>query len=201
MPGSDRLYGLLDGLPYPTPVLMPLFYRSLRRLALPTRVRRHWYGSVFVFVAISRFMPCGHRFRCRWCHGLIPFFRVPVDGCIASVPFGTPVTRQFETDYYRYYNWPFYWQGDFLWGPSDSPRRVQAAKQPSEAQTNTESGGAGLPEARPDPDLRSAQAVFGFPVYSGEDAVGKVTDFLMDDKNWRINYLVIKVGQEREGTK
>ena len=27
-----------------------------------------------------------------------------------------PVSRQYEEEYYRYYGWPYYWQGDGLWG-------------------------------------------------------------------------------------
>jgi hypothetical protein len=27
-----------------------------------------------------------------------------------------PVSRQYEEEYHRYYGWPFYWEGDGLWG-------------------------------------------------------------------------------------
>ena len=32
-----------------------------------------------------------------------------------------PVSRQFEEKYYRYYRWPFYWQGHGLWGQTSVP--------------------------------------------------------------------------------
>ncbi len=32
-----------------------------------------------------------------------------------------PVSRQYEEEYYRYYGWPYYWQGDGLWGMSGFP--------------------------------------------------------------------------------
>ena len=32
-----------------------------------------------------------------------------------------PVSRQYEEEYYRYYGWPSYWQGDGLWGMSGFP--------------------------------------------------------------------------------
>jgi hypothetical protein len=32
-----------------------------------------------------------------------------------------PVSRQYEEEYYRYYGWPAYWQGDGLWGMSGFP--------------------------------------------------------------------------------
>ena len=27
-----------------------------------------------------------------------------------------PVSRQYEEEYHRYYGWPYYWEGDGLWG-------------------------------------------------------------------------------------
>ncbi len=38
-----------------------------------------------------------------------------------SIESHKPVSRQYEEEYYRYYGWPFYWQGDALWGMSDFP--------------------------------------------------------------------------------
>jgi hypothetical protein len=35
-----------------------------------------------------------------------------------------PVSRQYEEEYHRYYGWPYYWQGDALWGMSDVPMVV-----------------------------------------------------------------------------
>src|SRR6478672_7693729 len=32
-----------------------------------------------------------------------------------------PVSRQYEEEYYRYYGWPYYWQGGGLWGLSGFP--------------------------------------------------------------------------------
>jgi len=32
-----------------------------------------------------------------------------------SIESHKPVSRQYEEEYYRYYGWPCYWQGDALW--------------------------------------------------------------------------------------
>ena len=32
-----------------------------------------------------------------------------------------PVSRQYEEEYHRYYGWPYYWQGDGIWGMSGFP--------------------------------------------------------------------------------
>src|SRR5664280_1241249 len=38
-----------------------------------------------------------------------------------SIESHKPVSRQYEEEYYRYYGWPYYWQGDALWGMSGFP--------------------------------------------------------------------------------
>ena len=35
-----------------------------------------------------------------------------------SIASHKPVSRQYEEEYHRYYGWPYYWQGDALWGMS-----------------------------------------------------------------------------------
>jgi hypothetical protein len=38
-----------------------------------------------------------------------------------SIEMHKPVSRQYEGEYYRYYSWSYYWQGDALWGMSGFP--------------------------------------------------------------------------------
>src|ERR1017187_9910774 len=38
-----------------------------------------------------------------------------------SIESHKPVSRQYEEEYYRYYGWPYYWQGGGLWGMSGFP--------------------------------------------------------------------------------
>jgi len=38
-----------------------------------------------------------------------------------SIDLHKPVSRQYEEEYYRYYGWPYYWQGDGLWGMGGFP--------------------------------------------------------------------------------
>src|SRR5580698_6685819 len=33
-----------------------------------------------------------------------------------SIESHKPVSRQYEEEYHRYYGWPYYWEGDGLWG-------------------------------------------------------------------------------------
>ena len=44
-----------------------------------------------------------------------------------------PVSRQYEEEYYRYYGWPYYWQGSGLWGMSGFPL-LELPPKPSPGQ-------------------------------------------------------------------
>jgi hypothetical protein len=91
-----------------------------------------------------------------------------------------PVSRQFEVAYYGYYNWPTYWGGPFMWGPSSYLVRDRKAE--------------GEPAAgeRPwDPHLRSTQDVSGHYVQATNGEIGHVEDFVIDDVTWAIRYLIV----------
>lgn len=108
-----------------------------------------------------------------------------------SIESHKPVSRQYEEDYHNYYGWPYYWQGDALWGMSGVPMmalppKLSAGK--NAAQTN-----------RSDAHLRSAQAVNGYHVRATDGLQGHVCDFMMDDQSWAIERLVIKTGNRFSG--
>ena len=50
-----------------------------------------------------------------------------------SIESHKPVSRQYEEEYYRYYGWPYYWQGDGLWGMSGFPILELPANPPKRA--------------------------------------------------------------------
>ena len=107
-----------------------------------------------------------------------------------SIEWHKPVSRQYEEEYYRYYGWPFYWQGDGLWGMSGFPILELPPTVPlSESAT---SGGA-QPENE-DAHLRSVQAVQGYHLQASDGIIGEVCDFLMDARHWAIRQLVVKTG-------
>ena len=45
-----------------------------------------------------------------------------------------------------------------------------------------------------DPHLRSTQTLKGYHIQTSERAIGRVTDFMMDDKSWAIRRLVVETG-------
>lgn len=98
-----------------------------------------------------------------------------------------PVSRQFEEEYYRYFGWPYYWAGPYLWGPSPFPLLPQ-----SPLEGATYSGDRDMPSAnKGDPHLRSTDEVTGYHIRAQDGELGHVEDFLYDDKDWAIRYLVV----------
>ncbi|HMJ89721.1 MAG TPA: PRC-barrel domain-containing protein [Candidatus Acidoferrum sp.] len=105
-----------------------------------------------------------------------------------SIELHKPVSRQYEEEYFRYHGWPYYWQGDALWGMSGFPiLELPPSTLPTESATATE-----LQSERADAHLRSTQAVKGYHLRSSEGVVGHVCDFMMDAQSWAIGQFVIK---------
>jgi uncharacterized protein YrrD len=106
-----------------------------------------------------------------------------------------PVTRQHEDEYHRYYGWPAYWLGDGVWGMGgNSVLETPATTSPVKSSATN-----GSQPKNADAHLRSTQAVSGYHVQATDGIIGHVCDFLMDDKNWAIGQLVVKIGHRFTG--
>jgi len=106
-----------------------------------------------------------------------------------------PVSRQYEEEYHRYYGWPFYWDGEGLWGRSEYP----ILSAPPKTMPHQETVAANQKPEHADAHLRSAQAVQGYSIKASDGIAGHVRDFMMDPKNWAICQLVIKTGNRFTG--
>jgi hypothetical protein len=112
-----------------------------------------------------------------------------------SIDLHKPVSRQYEEEYYRYYGWPHYWQGDGLWGMSGFPILEMSTKPlPGEPVTAKD-----LKPNGPDAHLRSTRSVNDYHIKASDGLSGHVCDFMMDDQSWAIRELVIKVGHRFSG--
>ncbi len=96
-----------------------------------------------------------------------------------------PVSRQYEEEYFQYYNWPYYWQGGALWGLSDFPA---IAPLPVEAPD----GEAKAPPE--DAHLDSAKSIFGYKAQGVDKEAGSVADVLIEDRNWTVHGIVVDSG-------
>ena len=99
-----------------------------------------------------------------------------------------PVSRQHERDYLDYYDYPEYWGGSALWG-------MEAMPYPPIMRSPVEIAAARALRARDfkaaDVHLRSSAHVIGYDTQATDASIGHVQDFIFDDKNWAIRYLVV----------
>jgi len=115
-----------------------------------------------------------------------------------SIESHQPVSRQYEEEYYRYYGWPYYWQGNGLWGMSGVPVLELPPKLLPPLPDEPAMTGGRQPE-RADAHLRSTQAVGGYHLQASDGTTGHVGDFMMDTQSWAIRQLVIKTGHRFSG--
>ena len=108
-----------------------------------------------------------------------------------SIELHKPVSRQYETDYYAYYGWPTYWDGNAMWGIGGYPVVLPPSKKEMESQKKY--------HHRDDKHLRSMQEVIGYNIQSVDGEIGHVSNFLVDDKSWAIHELVIETGHWYSG--
>jgi len=113
-----------------------------------------------------------------------------------SIDSHKPVSRQYEEEYYRYFGWPYYWEGSGLWGLSGFP----ILELPAEPLLREPATMIGPQTERADSHLRSTQAVNGYHLRSGDETIGHVCNFMMDAGNWAIGQLVVKTGHRFSGT-
>ena len=112
-----------------------------------------------------------------------------------SIESHKPVSRQYEEDYYKYYGWPSYWQGDGLWGMSNFP----ILTVPPKTFLDEKIAAINEKHKRADAHLRSTQAVKGYNIEATDGTIGHVTDFMMDKESWAIRSLVVKTGHRFSG--
>ena len=106
-----------------------------------------------------------------------------------------PVSRQHEVQYLKYYRYPSYWQGGYLWGVGPSPNLMpmgagydgSADPQGQAEQSGAESGA----RQKDDPHLRSCNAVMKYHVHASDGHIGHVAGLLVDDETWAIRYLIV----------
>jgi len=87
-----------------------------------------------------------------------------------------PVSRHYETEYHRYYGLDSYWEPGpigALFGPGSMPLPAVPPREPEH------------------PHVRSSDEVCGYRIAARNDEFGKVEDFVIDDSDWSIGYVVI----------
>ena len=95
-----------------------------------------------------------------------------------------PVSRQFEVRFHKFFGWPAYWSGDFLWGPYPTPIELYR-------DHNTNVAEELIIEEDGDPHLRSMKEVDHYHIEALDGGIGHVEDFIIDEDTWNVRYLVV----------
>jgi hypothetical protein len=90
-----------------------------------------------------------------------------------------PVSRQYEFQYYSFYGWPAYWDGPLMWGNSAYPLRQGRWSATTRHKKSD------------DPHLRSTKDVTSRTIQAQDGEIGHVSDFVVDDEDWAIRYLIV----------
>lgn len=87
-----------------------------------------------------------------------------------------PVSRQKEIEYLSYFGWPEYWdlEGDYMLTPKTVPPKAMVKTKKEE-------------EMR----IRSIKEVLGYSIHAKDGRIGHIDDFIVDDKEWDIRFIVV----------
>ena len=96
-----------------------------------------------------------------------------------------PVSRQYEEDYYTYYEWPVYWGGPNIWGTCGLSPIIESGQSQGKLMDSTQG------DKWWDTHLRSTHEVSGYTIQATDGEIGHVEDFIIDDKTLAIRYLII----------
>ena len=102
-----------------------------------------------------------------------------------------PVSRQIETNIYDYYGWHPYWgAGRFMGGYGYGGGGAMPVSPVPDSRL-LEEDIAAAQRSNDDPHLRSIEAVTGYHIHASDGEIGHVEDFLVEDADWSIQYLVV----------
>jgi hypothetical protein len=100
-----------------------------------------------------------------------------------------PVSRMMETDLYDYYGWSPYWSTGFYMGGYGYAVPLAG---PIGGGLGASRGGEEPPRRDPgDPHLRSGREVTGYHIHARDGEIGHVADFIVEDGDWSVHYLVV----------
>jgi len=98
-----------------------------------------------------------------------------------------PVSRQKEQALFRHYGWDPYWTTG-LPDLAVAPGAIVPPPVPADPEGDALLDDAALPG---DPHLQSARHVAGYHINATDDSIGHVQEFLVDDRDWAVRYMVV----------
>jgi hypothetical protein len=103
-----------------------------------------------------------------------------------------PVSRQFEEAFYEHYSWPIYWEEPYL--AESQPYMLSNGIDFDLKATNE--GTKPL-----DAHLRSTHNMSGYAVRAKDGEIGRVDDFIIDDLEWAVRYLIVDLHDQKKSEK
>jgi uncharacterized protein YrrD len=111
------------------------------------------------------------------------------------------VSRLQEIKLYEYYPWTSYW-GKGLWtGDLGTTGMVLPIQDPLDIAVKKEIGDIPVKETKVNSTLRSTNDVKGYTIHAIDGEIGDVADFIFDDSDWKISYMVVDTGNWFPGKK
>ncbi|MDX1378951.1 MAG: PRC-barrel domain-containing protein [Anaerolineales bacterium] len=97
-----------------------------------------------------------------------------------DIDLAKPVSREYEEELLKHYNWPAYWSitSSQAGQPFFTPPYLFVAQE-----DNT--------KEKLQSHLRSATELIDYQVFATDGEVGNVTDFILEDEDWQIRYMIV----------
>jgi uncharacterized protein YrrD len=114
-----------------------------------------------------------------------------------------PVDRHHETELHRYYEWPSYWESALGSSLGIAPLIGTTGTAPL-PYVVTGDLSKPIPDLSEHPDnlhLRSTRRVTGYHLHALDGEIGHVTDFIVDDEDWLVRFLLVDIGKWLSGRK
>jgi hypothetical protein len=113
-----------------------------------------------------------------------------------SIDTDRPVSRQHETALQSHYGYAPYWEGPYRWGPHSAPYPLllDGVMEPNPRpvyENRVAEELAARERQSADENLHSAREVAGYGIQATDGELGHVEDFLVDEADWAIRYLVV----------
>ena len=100
------------------------------------------------------------------------------------------VSRQMEASIYDHYSWSPYWgAGLYMGGYGDGGGLM--APLSSRGSMRRDEDMAAVRRGGDDQHLRSFEAITGYHIHTSDGDIGHVEDFLVEEADWAIHYLVV----------
>ncbi|WLQ16713.1 PRC-barrel domain-containing protein [Hahella aquimaris] len=110
-----------------------------------------------------------------------------------------PVSRQHEMHYMGYYDYPYYWRGDGLWGGGAYPGALTSDANDGDKETSIGRAASEDGQQAEDIHLRSANAVMRYHIEASDGFIGHVENMLLNVQTWAIRYLVVNTSNWWQG--